>query len=434
MNHFQYRGDELYCEDVPLRAIAAQVGTPTYVYSHATLARHYQVFDAAVSDRGRKHLVCFSVKANSNLAVLRSLFALGAGADIVSGGELFRALRAGCDPQKIVFSGVGKRDDEIEVALETGILAFNVESHGELLAIDRVAGRLGAKAPISLRVNPDVDAETHPYISTGLKKNKFGVSVEQAREEYRVARSLSHVVIRGIDCHIGSQLTRTSPFADAIGRVAALARDLRAEGVPLALLDVGGGLGIPYQEDGEEPPSPREYGEAIARAVAPFEGLDLTLVCEPGRVIVGNAGVLLTRVLYLKPTEVKNFTIVDAAFNDLVRPAFYQSFHALRPCLRREGAATWVSDVVGPICETGDFLARDREMKRAEPGDLLAFMSAGAYGFTMASNYNSRPRAAEVLVRGADFAVVRRREDLEDLVRGEEIPAWLAAQNAPARP
>jgi diaminopimelate decarboxylase len=421
MHHFHYRGAELHCEDVPLRAIAEKVGTPTYVYSHATLERHFRVFDGAFA--AKKHLVCYSVKANSNLAVLRALFSWGAGADIVSAGELYRTLRAGCDPKKIVFSGVGKRDDEIEYALETGILTFNVESHEELLAIDRVAGRLGVKAPISLRVNPDVDAETHPYISTGLKKNKFGISVDAAREEYRLARSLSHIRIVGIDCHIGSQLTKTAPFRDAVGRVAELARELHQEGVTLELLDVGGGLGIPYQEDTEEPPSPTDYSQAIAEAVAPFEGLGLTLICEPGRVIVGNAGILLTRVLYRKESEIKNFTIVDAAFNDLIRPAFYGSYHGIKPVVRAE-EATWVSDVVGPICETGDFLARDREMRKPANGDLLAVMSAGAYGFVMASSYNSRPRAAEVLVKGKEFAVVRRREELEDLIRGEDFPTW----------
>jgi diaminopimelate decarboxylase len=422
MHHFEYRGDELFCEDVPLAEIAARVGTPTYVYSHATLERHFRVFDAAFADHD--HLVCYSVKANSNLAVLRALFSFGAGADIVSKGELYRALRAGCDPRKIVFSGVGKREDEIEVALETGILAFNVESEAELHAIDRVAGRLGTRAPIALRVNPDVDAETHPYISTGLKKNKFGISVDAARAAYRVAIGLKNVWIRGIDCHIGSQLTKTAPFRDAVARVAALARELVDDGVTLELLDVGGGLGIPYQEEGEDPPSPADYAAAIADAVAPFAGLGLKLVCEPGRVIVGNAGVLLTRVLYLKQGEAKGFTIVDAAFNDLIRPAFYGSYHGIKPVVRT-GAPALVSDVVGPICETGDFLARDRELRRPEAGDLLAIMSAGAYGFTMASNYNSRPRAAEVLVRGRELAVVRRREELEDLVRGEEIPDWL---------
>jgi diaminopimelate decarboxylase len=422
MNHFHYKGDELYCEDVPLREIAAKVGTPTYIYSQATIERHFRVFDEAFARR--KHLICYSVKANSNLAVLRSLFALGAGADIVSGGELYRALRAGCDPKKIVFSGVGKREDEIETALESGILAFNVESEGELELIDRVAGRLGVKAPISLRVNPDVDAETHPYISTGLKKNKFGISMARARDAYKLARKLANLSIIGIDCHIGSQLTKTSPFRDAIERVAKLARELRDDGVQLQLLDIGGGLGIPYQED-QEPPTPADYGAAVNEAVQAFEGLDLTIVCEPGRVIVGNAGVLLTKVLYLKSSEIKNFTIVDAAFNDLIRPAFYDSYHGMRPVKRVEGGESWVTDVVGPICETGDFLARDRELQKLAPGDLLAVMSAGAYGFTMASNYNTRPRAAEVMVKGGELAVVRKREDLEDLLRGEEIPAWL---------
>ncbi len=422
MNHFEYKGDELCCEDVPLARIAAEVGTPTYVYSYATLERHYRVFDGAFADRD--HLVCYSVKANSNLAVLRTLFSFGAGADIVSGGELYRALRAGGDPSKIVFSGVGKRDEEIAYALESGILCFNVESESELRAIDRVARRDGKIAPIALRVNPDVDAETHPYISTGLKKNKFGISVDGAREVYRLARTLPGIRVRGIDCHIGSQLTKTAPFRDAIGRVAALARELAEDGVALELLDVGGGLGIPYQEDAEDPPSPADYARAIDEAVAPFAGLGLRLVCEPGRVIVGNAGILLTRVLYLKQGEAKSFTIVDAAFNDLLRPAFYGSYHGIRPVRRREGA-TWVTDVVGPICETGDFLARDREMRRPDEGDLLALMSAGAYGFTMASNYNTRPRAAEVLVRGDRYAVVRRREEVEDLLRGETVPDWL---------
>jgi diaminopimelate decarboxylase len=361
------------------------------------------------------------VKASSNLAILRTLFSFGAGADIVSGGELFRALRAGCDPKKIVFSGVGKRDDEIEYALATGILCFNVESVAELEAIDRVAGRAGKKAPIALRVNPDVDAETHPYISTGLKKNKFGISVDAARDAYKRARTLPNLWVRGIDCHIGSQLTKTAPFRDAIGRVAALARELVADGVKLELLDVGGGLGIPYQEEGEEPPSPDAYAGAISEAVGPFAGLGLKLVCEPGRVIVGNAGVLLTRVLYLKHGEIKNFTIVDAAFNDLIRPAFYGSYHGMRPVVRRGDAPTWVTDVVGPICETGDFLARDRQMPQPNEGDLVAVMSAGAYGFTMSSNYNTRPRAPEVLVSGDKFTVIRTRETYEQLVANEKL-------------
>ncbi len=420
MHHFDYRSDELYCEDVPLRKIAEQVGTPTYVYSYATLERHFKVFDQAFEKR--PHVICFSMKANSNLAVLRAMVSWGAGVDIVSGGELYRALKVGADPKKIVFSGVGKREDEIEAAIRAGILAFNVESHGELEAIERVAARMGRRAPVSLRVNPDVDAETHPYISTGLKKNKFGIPVTVAREEYRFAQKLPHIEVVGIDCHIGSQLTKVTPFRDAIGRVAALCRDLASDGIQIRYLDIGGGLGIAY--NAEDPPPPADYARAVQEALTEFAGMDVTLVCEPGRVIVGNAGVLLTRVLYLKHGEIKNFVIVDAAFNDLIRPAFYDSYHGIRPVHRGE-TETLVADVVGPICETGDFLARDRELKKVHPGDLLAVMSAGAYGFAMASNYNSRPRAAEVMVRGGEFAVVRKRETLEDLVRGEEVPSWL---------
>jgi diaminopimelate decarboxylase len=420
MHHFEYRGDELACEGVPLRTIAERVGTPTYVYSYATLERHFKVFDDAFQNR--KHIICYSMKANSNLAVLRAMVSWGAGVDIVSGGELYRALKVGADPKKIVFSGVGKREEEIEYAIKSGILAFNVESHMELEAIERVAARIGMRAPISLRVNPDVDAETHPYISTGLKKNKFGIPVTTAREEYKFARSLPHLDVVGIDCHIGSQLTKVAPFRDAIARVANLVRELASDGIQLSHLDIGGGLGISY--NAEDPPAPAEYARAVQEALTAFEGMDLTLICEPGRVIVGNAGVLLTKVLYLKQGEIKNFVIVDAAFNDLIRPAFYDSFHGIKPVQRGE-SETLVADVVGPICETGDFLARDREMKKVKQGDLLAIMSAGAYGFSMASNYNSRPRAAEVMVRGDQLAVVRKRETIEELVHGEEVPSFV---------
>jgi diaminopimelate decarboxylase len=421
MHHFQYRGDELFCEDVPLARIAAEIGTPAYVYSHATLERHFRVFDEALARH--RHIVCYSVKANSNLAVLRSLVALGAGVDTVSRGEIFRALKVGADPKKIVFSGVGKREDEIAYALEVGILAFNVESHSELEAIERVATRMGVRAPVSLRVNPDVDAQTHPYISTGLKKNKFGIPVAWARQEFAAAARLKHVEVLGLDCHIGSQLTKTSPFRDAIARLGELARGLVADGIKLRYLDIGGGLGISYNQ--EEPPTPAEYGAAIDEAMQTFAGLDLTLICEPGRVIVGNAGVLLCRTLYLKQSEIKNFVIVDAAMNDLIRPAFYDSYHAIWPVAKRPGDA-FVADVVGPICETGDFLARDRSLPaRPVEGDLYAVMSAGAYGFTMASNYNTRPRVAEVMVHGGEYAVVRRRETLDDLIRGEEVPPFL---------
>jgi diaminopimelate decarboxylase len=422
MHYFEYRGDELYCEQVPLAKIAAEVGSPVYVYSHATLQRHYKVFDDAL--HGHKHIVCYAMKANSNLAVLRTLVALGAGVDTVSKGEIFRALKAGADPKKIVFSGVGKRDDEIEYALEQNILAFNVESVSELHAIERVAARVGKKAPISLRVNPDVDAQTHPYISTGLKKNKFGIAVTQARETYNLARGMGHLEIVGLDCHIGSQLTKTSPFKDAIARLGELTRSLVQDGITIKYVDIGGGLGIPY--DQEDPPSPAEYGRAIQEAMGAFAGLDVTLICEPGRVIVGNAGVLVTKALYLKEGEIKNFVIVDAAMNDLIRPAFYDAYHAIWPVKKKATPKPYVADVVGPICETGDFLARDRELSQ-EPaeGDLLALMSAGAYGFTMSSNYNTRPRVAEVMVKGSDYAVVRKREELEDLLRGEEVPKFV---------
>ncbi len=422
MHHFEYKGDELYCEGVPLAKIAAEVGTPVYVYSHATLERHYKVFDGALGSH--KHIICYSVKANSNLAVLRALVAMGAGVDTVSRGEIFRALKVGADPKKIVFSGVGKREDEIEYALEVGILAFNVESTSELDAIERVAAKVGKRAPISLRVNPDVDAETHPYISTGLKKNKFGIPVAEAKKTFIAARAMKHIEVVGIDCHIGSQLTKTSPFKDAIARLGELARAHVAEGVSIRYVDIGGGLGIPYNQ--EDPPSPAEYGRAIEEAMAAFSGLDVTLICEPGRVIVGNAGVLLTRTLYLKQGEIKNFVIVDAAMNDLIRPAFYDSYHAIWPLAKQRAPQSYVADVVGPICETGDFLARDRALaQKPAEGDLLALMSAGAYGFTMSSNYNTRPRAAEVMVKGGEYAVVRKREELEDMVRNEAVPSFV---------
>jgi diaminopimelate decarboxylase len=423
MHHFEYKGDELYCEEVPLARIAAEVGTPVYVYSHATLSRHYRVFDEALA--GVDHLICYSVKANSNLAVLKLLTGMGAGADIVSGGELYRVLRAGGDPRKIVFSGVGKTEAEMRQALEANILAFNVESHEELVVLDRVARDMGVRAPVSLRVNPDVDPETHPYISTGLKKNKFGIPAAAARAEYEFAAGLGGIEIVGIDCHIGSQLTKTSPFSDAIARIADLASWLASRGIRIRYLDIGGGLGIPYgQEEEPEPPSPAEYGTAIKKALAPLADLQITVICEPGRVIAGNAGVLLSKVLYRKSTEGKEFVVVDAAMNDLLRPAFYGSYHPMRP-VHRTGRGKQVADVVGPICETGDFLARDRELARLEAGELLCVGAAGAYGFTMSSNYNTRPRAAEVMVKGDTYAVVRARETLEQLLANERLPEFL---------
>ncbi len=418
MNYFQREGRELLAEGVPLAKIAAEVGTPCYVYSLATLRRHYKVFDEAFGQA--PHVVCFSVKANSNLAVLRTFAKQGSGFDIVSGGELHRALAAGADPKKIVFSGIGKTRDEMAFALTTGILQFNVESSAEIDALNAVAQSLGMKAPVALRVNPDVDPKTHPYISTGMKKAKFGIEIGRAVAEYERARALGNLDLIGVDCHIGSQLTDVSPFRDALARVRGLILELRGKGFDIRYLDFGGGLGITY--DDEAPPEPADYAKALLG-----DGVDklgVTLLLEPGRVIVGNAGLLLTRVLYRKDTGAKKFVIVDGAMNDLIRPALYGSFQAVEP-VEAHGRATEVVDVVGPICESGDFFAKDREIETAEPGELLAVRSAGAYGFVMASNYNSRPRAAEVLVDGATYHVVRARETIEDLLRGETIPEFL---------
>ena len=416
-DRFTYRNDEMYCEDVPLREIVDAVGTPAYVYSLAQLRDAFRSFDQAFA--ASRHLVCFSVKANSNLAVLRAFVNEGSGFDIVSGGELFRVLKAGADPGKVVFSGVGKTREEMEYALRSGILMFNVESEQEMEALNEVAGGMGVTAPVSFRINPDVDPQTHPYISTGMKKSKFGIAIDPAAGAYRRAIALPNLEVVGVDCHIGSQLTSTSPFADAAERVRAFIEVLQGEGADIRYVDLGGGLGIRY--DDEEPPDPADYAKALMEGV---RGLDVTLVLEPGRSMVGNAGILLTRVLYLKRTEAKNFVVVDGAMNDLVRPSLYGAFQGLRPVDRRE-AEPMTADVVGPICESGDFLAQDRDIQPPEPGDLMAVMSAGAYGFTMASNYNTRPRAAEVLVDGKEFAVVRERETLEGLVAGEKIPAML---------
>jgi len=418
MNHFEYKNGELFAEEVPLRRIAQEVGTPAYVYSIATLRRHYRVFDEAFARI--PHLVCFSVKSNSNLAVLRTFAKAGSGFDIVSGGELFRALKAGADPKKIVFSGVGKKREEIEYALNTGILMFNVESEQELAFLNDVSRALGKKAPISLRVNPDVDPQTHPYISTGMKKSKFGIDIKRSAELYKKALSLGNLEVIGVDCHIGSQLTSVGPFVDALSRLREyLDRVLVRQGANIRYLDLGGGLGIQYKD--EEPPHPEEYASALIKGI---EGLDVTLILEPGRVMVGNAGILLTEVLYLKETDEKKFVVVDGGMNDLIRPALYGSYQAIRPVVERE-SETIVADVVGPICESGDFFAKDREIPKPNPGDLLAVMSAGAYGFTMASNYNAHPRPPEILVDGKEFHVVRRRESFEDLIRGETIPPML---------
>src|ERR1043166_4993981 len=422
MNHFEYRNGEMFAEEVPLKRIAREVGTPAYVYSLATMKRHFKVFNEAFARV--RHLVCFSVKANSNLAVLRTFAREGSGFDIVSGGELFRVLKAGADPKKIVFSGVGKKKEEIEYALNSGILMFNVESEQELLTLNEIASAIGKRAPISLRVNPDVDAQTHPYISTGMKKAKFGVDIKKSLDGYKKALALKNVEVVGVDCHIGSQLTSVTPFVDALAKVReyldrVLAGEMKKEGAQIRYLDLGGGLGISYHD--ETPPLPDEYAAAIIRGL---EGLDVTLILEPGRVIVGNAGVLLTEVQYVKETDTKKFVIVDGGMNDLIRPALYGSYQAIQPVIDNKSQKI-VVDVVGPICESGDFFATDREISRPQRGDLLAVMSAGAYGFTMASNYNSHPKPPEVLVDGDRYHVIRARESLEDLIRGEEIPASL---------
>lgn len=422
MHHFEYRQGEMFAEAVPLKKIAKEVGTPAYVYSLATLKRHFRVFDQAF--KAVRHIVCFSVKANSNIALLKAFAKEGSGFDIVSGGELFRALKAGGDPQKIVFSGVGKKREEIEYALDAGILMFNVESEDELTALNEIAGAVGKKAPVSLRINPDVDPQTHPYISTGMKKSKFGLEIKRSAENYRKAASLPHLEVVGVDCHIGSQLTSVSPFVDALARVReyldrVLVGSLKKEGAAIRYLDLGGGLGISYKD--ETPPSPQEYADAIIRGL---EGLDVTLILEPGRVIVGNAGIFLTEVQYVKETDEKSFVIVDGGMNHLIRPALYGSYQAIQSVVQGNGE-TIVADVVGPICESGDFFAKDREIARQKRGDLLAVMSAGAYGFTMASNYNSFPKPPEILVDGDEYYVIRSRETLDDLIRGETIPAAL---------
>ncbi len=411
MDHFLYRGDDLHAEDVPLAQIAERFGTPCYVYSRATLERHWHAFDRAF--QGHSHLICFAVKANSNLGVLNILARLGSGFDIVSIGELERVLAAGGEASRIIFSGVGKREDEIQRALEVGIHCFNVESEQELERIDQVAGRMGRTAPVSLRVNPDVDARTHPYIATGLKENKFGIDIRRAEQVYRKAAALQHVTVTGIDCHIGSQLTEIAPFLDAFDRVLELADRLEASGIPISHLDLGGGLGIRYID--ESPPEPSDYALALKERLAdrPYE-----IILEPGRAIAGNAGVLLTRVEFLKPTEHKPFAIIDAAMNDLMRPALYQAIQDIVPVHRRPSGTTARYDLVGPVCETGDFLGKDRELT-LEPGDLLAVRSSGAYGFTMSSNYNSRPRAPEIIVDGAEVHLVRHRETIEALYAGE---------------
>jgi len=417
MHEFHYQNKELYCEQAAISALAGKVGTPFYLYSHRTLLNHYRAYDAAFS--AIPHLVAYAVKANANLAILRLFAKEGSGADIVSGGELHRALKAGIDPQKMVFAGVGKSREEIQEALKSNILLFNVESSQELALINEVAAQMKKRAPVALRVNPHIDPKTHPYISTGLKKSKFGISIKHAVEEYKTARMLQHIEVVGVHTHIGSQLTQIKPFVEALERTLELTEQIQEMGIQIKYLDMGGGLGITY--GAEEPPHPKDLAEAVLPLL---KGKGYTLILEPGRVLVGNAGVLITRVLYTKAGEEKNFVIVDAGMNDLIRPSLYEAYHEIQPVIRRDRPEQ-VVDVVGPICESGDFLAKDRPLPECHPGELLAVMSAGAYGFSMASNYNARPRPPEVLVHGDRYEVIRERESFEDLTRGERIPNFL---------
>jgi diaminopimelate decarboxylase len=408
VHHFTYRAGELFAEDVSVQSLAEKYGTPLYVYSKATFARHFQIFDSAFADL--PHLTCYSVKANSNLCVLRLLAQMGAGMDIVSGGELFRALAAGVPARKIVYSGVGKRAYEIREALAADILMFNVESLEELQRLNEIAQEMGKTARISLRINPDVDPKTHPYITTGLKKNKFGLDIDQSLEAYELAASMPGIEPLGIDCHIGSQLTSIEPFLDALQCIKKFHAQLKKIGLDIRFLDLGGGLGITY--DQEAPPHPKEFGQALVREL---KDMDLTLILEPGRVIAGNAGILVTEVVYTKSTKSKHFVIVDAAMNDLIRPSLYQSFHRIDEVRPQQRPVKKV-DVVGPVCESADFLARDRDLPEVRSGELLAIFSVGAYGFVMSSQYNSRPRAAEVLVDGTSAMLARKRETYNDLV------------------
>ncbi|GAB4542603.1 MAG: diaminopimelate decarboxylase [Thermodesulfovibrionia bacterium] len=418
MHDFNYKNSDLYAEDVLIKEIVERVGTPVYIYSHRTLLRHLKAYQDAFDSH--PHLICFALKANSNLAIVRLLARNGCGADVVSGGELFLALKAGISPTRVVYAGVGKTEDEIAYALRSGVLMFNVESSDELRTIDEIAGRLKVKAPIALRVNPDIAPETHPYISTGLRESKFGIPIEDAIENYLLAKGLQNIEILGIHKHIGSQITDLSPFVEALRGVLLLAVELVRHGIRIRHLDIGGGLGIPYKGD-EVPPKPSELSKAILPLIKDH---DFNLILEPGRSIVGNAGILVTKVLYTKRHGKKNFIIVDGGMNDLIRPSLYNAYHDIIPVKKHRGKRI-VADVVGPVCESGDFFAKDRELSMPKRGDLLAVMSAGAYGFTMSSNYNGRPRPAEVLVKGKDFFVIRQREDYNDLIRGVKIPGFL---------
>ena len=414
MHFFKYRNGNLYAEDVPVADIVKAYGTPLYIYSYNTLLRHFKVYDDAFD--GVPHMICFAVKANSNTALLNLFAKNGGGADVVSGGEIFKALKAGVPANKIVYAGVGKTEDEIRYALKSRILMLNVESEGELRAIDRIARSMKVRAPVSLRVNPDIDPKTHPYISTGLRKNKFGIPIGDALECCRLSRTLRNIEIVGIQEHIGSQITRISPFVEALKKTLFLLDELKRNAINIRYLDIGGGLGISYKD--EEPPVPGD----LAKGILPMlKGRALTLIIEPGRSIAGNAGILVTKALYLKNGAEKDFIIVDAGMTDLVRPSLYGAYHRIQP-LKTTRRKKIVADIVGPICESGDFLARDREMSAVNPGEYLAVMSAGAYGFSMSSNYNGRPKAAEVMVKGKKFALIRKRETYGDLTKTEIIP------------
>lgn len=418
IHYFHYRENELYCEDVPLSAIAESAGTPCYIYSYQTLDRHFRVFDGALATV--PHLICYSMKANSSSSILKLFLNRGSGVDIVSGGELYRALQAGADPQKIVFSGVGKTAPEIVAALDANILMFNVESPAELAAIQSIAAARNQKARISLRVNPDIDPKTHPYISTGLRQSKFGIAIQAAEAVFAKAHTMSHIEVVGVDCHIGSQITELEPFISALQKVKTLIQRLRQEyQLPIRYLDLGGGLGITYKA--ETPPHPTEYA---AQLLAETQDLNCTLIFEPGRVLVGNAGILLTRVVYHKTNGDKNFVIVDSGMNHLIRPALYQSYQEILPVQQQKDAPNVIADVVGPICESGDFFARDRQLQSVPEGGLVAVMSSGAYGYVMASQYNSYPRPAEVMVKGSQWAIIRTRDTFADLIKGEQLPPF----------
>lgn len=417
MNYFKYRKGELYCENVPIKEIAAAVGTPLYVYSYRTFERHFQVFDKAF--RKIPHLICYSCKANANGSLLKTIHKLGGGADIVSGGELYKALRAGIPHNKIVFSGVGKTEEELRTAINADILMINIESEGELAMLKKLSKNMKRKVPVSIRVNPEIDPKTHPYITTGLKKNKFGVLWNDAHRLYHEIAKEEYLVPAGMSSHIGSQILELTPFMDAVRSLKSMIQELRDDGISLTMMDIGGGLGITYKD--ELPPSPEEYAKVIGKEL---KGMGLTLVLEPGRVLVGNSGIFVTKILYVKKVPQKTFYVVDGAMNDLVRPSLYNAYHEIKPVEEKKDA-TIKADVVGPICESGDFLAKDREIARLFQGDLLAIFGAGAYGYSMSSNYNARRRAPEVLVKDGEFFIVKKRETFGDLVKGESTPPFL---------